>query len=89
MQQQQQQQRRTEDVVATLGASARTIYAFLVDCLLHVLHLSVNAGMEIPFLMGPLGKGAWHYLRVVEGQTAAATELKKRSQQLEHANTQS
>lgn len=33
-----------------------------VGCLLHVVHLSVNAGMDTPFFMGPLGKCALHYL---------------------------
>lgn len=37
-----------------------TIFAHRIGCLLHVLHLAVNAGMECIFFMGPLGKGSWH-----------------------------
>ena len=45
-QQQQQQQRGMEDFADTLVPPACIIYAFCIGCLLHVLHLSVNAGME-------------------------------------------
>lgn len=36
------------------------IFAKRIGCVLHVLHLAVNAGMECEFFMGPLGHGSWH-----------------------------
>ena len=56
----EQQQRRMDNVEDTLVLPSCIIYAFFIGCPLHVLHLSVNAGMDNPFFMGPLGKGAWH-----------------------------
>ena len=44
------------------GASdpGRVIHAYRIGCLLHVLHIFVNAGMGNVFFMGRLGKGSWH-----------------------------
>ena len=39
---------------------SRVIHVHRIDCLLHLLHLSVSARMENAFFMGPLGKGSWH-----------------------------
>ena len=36
------------------------ISAHRIGCLLHILHLAVNAGLESEFFMGPLEKGSWH-----------------------------
>ena len=49
-----------EDVADTLVPPSCIIHAFRMGSLLHVLHLSVNVGMDNPFFVGPLGKGAWH-----------------------------
>ena len=49
-----------DDVADTVVPPCCIMYAFRIGCLLLVLHLSVNAGMDNPFFMGPLGKGAWH-----------------------------
>ena len=54
---QQRQRRRVEDIADTLVPPSCIIYAFRIGCLLHVLHLSVNAGMEnarfLPALLLP------------------------------------
>lgn len=47
-------------VQADANLAEQIIYAFRIGCLLHVLHLAVNAGMENVFFMGPLGSGSWH-----------------------------
>ena len=49
-----------DDVADTLVLPSCIICAFRIGCLLHVLHLPMNAGMENLFFMGFLGKGAWH-----------------------------
>ena len=49
-----------DDAADILVPPSRIIHAFRIRCLLHVLHLSVNAGMDNPFFVGPLGNGAWH-----------------------------
>ena len=38
----------------------RAIHVHRIGCLLHVLHLSVNTGMENAIFTGPLGQGSWH-----------------------------
>ena len=40
--------------------SGRVIDVHRVACLLHVVHRSVNGGMENVFCMGPVGEESWH-----------------------------
>ena len=46
--------------LAAAAAQVTTIYAYRIDCVLHILHLAVTAGLTSPFFMGPLGKSSWH-----------------------------
>lgn len=48
------------DIATRLRTKIKIIHGIRIGCLLHVLHLAVNAGMECEFFMGPLGKGSWH-----------------------------
>ena len=55
-----------DDGVAALepAAPGRAIHVHRIGCcLLHVLHLSVKAGMENVFFMDPLGKSTLQYHR--------------------------
>ena len=58
-QRQQQEQRKIDDGAAVLEPSEPgfVVHAHRIGCLLHVLHLFVNAGMGNVFFVGLLGKG--------------------------------
>ena len=36
------------------------IHSHRLGCVLHILHISVTAGLTTPCFMGPLGVGSWH-----------------------------
>ena len=36
------------------------IHSHRIGCVLHILHISVTAGLTTPCFMGPLGVGSWH-----------------------------
>lgn len=38
----------------------KPIHAVRLGCILNIMHLSVTAGLESNYFMGPMGSGSWH-----------------------------
>ena len=36
------------------------VYVVRLGCTLHILQISVTAGLESKYFMGPMGSGSWH-----------------------------
>ncbi|CAN0335403.1 unnamed protein product [Pylaiella littoralis] len=57
----QSQQAESEPApAAAASAFDGFVFAIRIGCLLHILHLAVNAGMQSLFFMGPLTQASWH-----------------------------